>query len=70
MPSETVKKKSWTGKDVEVLGETYESGKPETMDRWRGKISTREEMLKYLKSGERYWYAEEGYGSEKRKTPA
>ena len=64
------KKQSWTGEEVEVLGETYESGKPEIKDEWRKKISTREEMLKYLKSGERYWYAEEGYGSEKRKTPA
>jgi len=69
MSSDKMKKKSWTGEDVEVLGETYETGKPELMDKWRQKLANREQMLKYLKSGERYWYGE-GYGSEKRKSPA
>ena len=67
--SETTKKKSWTGEDVEILGETYEDGKPETKHDWRKKLGDRETMLKYLKNGERYWYGE-GYGSEKRKNPA
>ncbi len=70
MSSETIKKKSWTGDDVEILGETFEEGKPDIKDDWRGKLSNREQMLKYLKSGERYWYSQEWYGSEKRKTPA
>ncbi len=69
MSSDKTKKKSWTGEDVEVLGETYETGKPDIKDEWRKKLGDREQMLKYLKSGERYWYGE-GYGSEKRKSPA
>ena len=59
-------------KKEEVLGPTYEPGKPEGEDlgRWRQKLESREETLKYLKTGERYWYSDEWYGSEKRKTPA
>jgi hypothetical protein len=70
MSSETIKKKSWTGDEVEILGETFDEGKPDTKDDWRGKFSNREQMLKYLRTGERYWYSDEWYGSEKRKTPA
>lgn len=55
---------------VEVLGETYEPGKPEEPGNWRKKLPTREEILKFIQTGERYWYSDEGYGSEKRKTPA
>ena len=57
---------------VEVLGATFETGKPEGEDsgKWRQKLGSREEKLKYLQNGERYWYGEEWYGSEKRKTPA
>ena len=68
-----IQKKSTPGrKEVEVLGETYEAGKPEGegMGRWRQKLASREEKLKYLESGERYWYGKEWFGSEKRKTPA
>ncbi len=59
-------------KKVEVLGETYEEGKPEgeEMGRWRQKLGSRADKLKYLQTGERYWYSEEWYGSEKRKNPA
>lgn len=39
-------------------------------DNWRKKLATREEMLKYLKTGERYWFSKDWYGSEKRKNPA
>jgi hypothetical protein len=58
--------------EVEVLGETYEEGRPEGEDlgRWRQKLASREEKLKYLENGERYWYGEEWFGSEKRKNPA
>jgi hypothetical protein len=70
MSSDLIKKKSHTGVDVEVIGPTYEPGKPEEKGDWRRRLGNRDAMLKYLKSGERYWYAEEGYGSEKRKTPA
>ena len=57
---------------VEMLGETYEAGKPEGEDlgRWRQKLMDREEKLKYLWAGERYWYGKDWYGSEKRKNPA
>jgi len=50
--------------------ETYEAGKPTGPSNWRNKLGNRKEMLKYLQTGERYWYSEEWYGSEKRRTPA
>ena len=68
-----VEEKSAPGRDkVEVLGETFEEGKPEGKDvgKWRQKLESREEKLKYLQSGERYWYGKDWYGSEKRKNPA
>jgi len=68
-----IEKKSAPGrKEVEVLGATYEEGKPEGEDagRWRQKLGSREEKLKYLETGERYWYSEDWFGSEKRKNPA
>jgi len=57
---------------VELLGETYEDGKPEgeELGRWRQKLENRAEKLKYLKTAERYWYGKDWFGSEKRKTPA
>ena len=68
-----VEEKSAPGRDkVKVLGATFEEGKPEgeEMGRWRQKLGSREEKLKYLQTGERYWYGKEWFGSEKRKTPA
>jgi len=69
-----VEEKSAPGRDkVEVLGATFEEGKPETggeEGKWRQKLGSREEKLKYLQTGERYWYGKEWFGSEKRKTPA
>ncbi len=68
-----VEKKSAPGrKEVEVLGATFEEGKPEGEDagKWRQKLGTRQEKLKYLQTGERYWYEKEWFGSEKRKNPA
>jgi len=55
-----------------VLGATFDEGRPEgeEMGRWRQKLSNREEKLKYLENGERYWYGKDWYGSEKRKNPA
>jgi hypothetical protein len=70
MSSDLIKKKSHTGEDVEVIGPNYEAGRPEGKGEWRDRMANRGEMLKYLETGERYWYAKEGYGSEKRKTPA
>ncbi len=67
-------KKAPGREEVEVLGETYEAGKPggENMGKWSHKLASREENLKYLKTGQRYFYspADEGFGSEKRKKPA
>ena len=68
-----VEEKSAPGRDkVEVLGATFEEGKPEGEDvgKWRQKLESREDKIKYLQSGERYWYGKDWYGSEKRKNPA
>ena len=60
----------WGG--VDVLGATFEKGRPESEEagRWRYKLGSRQEKLKYLENGERYWYGKEWFGSEKRKNPA
>jgi len=68
-----LEKKKAPGRDeVEVLGTTYEEGIPEGEEtgRWRQKLGSRAERLKYLQSAERYWYSDDWYGSERRKTPA
>ena len=68
-----VEKKSAPGREeVEVLGGTFEQGKPEgeELGKWRQKLVSRQEKLKYLQTGERYWYGKDWYGSEKRKNPA
>jgi len=68
-----VEKKSAPGREeVEVLGATFEEGKPEGEDagKWRQKLGTRQEKLKYLQTAERYWYEKEQLWDEKRKTPA
>ena len=68
-----VEKVKAPGRDeVELLGPTYEEGRPEgtAVGKWRQKLTSREEKLKYLHDGERYYYSDDWYGSEKRKTPA
>ena len=68
-----ISKQKAPGRDeVEVLGDTCEKGKPEGEDagKWRQKLESREEKLKYLENGERYWYGKDWFGSEKRKNPA
>jgi len=68
-----IEEKSAPGRDkVEVLGATFEGGKPdgEELGKWRQKLGSREEKLKYLQTAERYWYGKDWFGSEKRKTPA
>ena len=68
-----IEEKSAPGREkVEVLGATFEEGKPESkeMGKWRQKLGSREEKLKYLENGERYWFGKDWYGSEKRKNPA
>ncbi len=68
-----IEEKAAPGRDkVEVLGATFEPGKPEGEDagKWRQKLESRAEKLKYLETGERYWYGKEWFGSERRKNPA
>ena len=54
----------------EVREAHFDEGKPEGPDKWREKLDDRKKKLKYLETGERYWYAEEGFGSERRRTKA
>jgi hypothetical protein len=72
MAYKTVSKEAPGRGKVDILGETYETGKPqgEAAGRWRQKLENREEKMKYLKTGERYWYSDDWFGSEKRKNPA
>ena len=72
MATKGKKKSAPTKKGPEVLGATFEEGKPEDKElgKWRQKLESREEKLKYLETGERYWYGKEWYGSERRKNPA
>jgi len=68
-----IEKKSAPGRDeVDVLRATFDEGKPEgkELGKWRQKLDSRKEKLKYLQTGERYWYGEDWYGSEKRRNPA
>lgn len=69
----TIKKKRFDGTEVEILGETYEEGCCGREDKyqWIQRLSDdRRELLRFLETGLRYWYSDEWYGSEKRKTPA
>lgn len=63
-------KELFNGQKVKVLGATFEPGKPSEPLRWRHKDQTRQELLKFLESSQRYWYSDEWYGSERRKNPA
>lgn len=62
-------KKAKDSKSGAVLGPTYEPGKPDAPLRWQQRLRTREDALKYLQNGLRYWYGK-GHGSERRKTEA
>ena len=72
MEYKVVKKKAPGRGEVEILAETYEEGLPvgEDAGKWRQKLESREDKLNYLRSGERYWYSDDWFGSEKRKNPA
>ena len=72
MEYEITEKKAPGREKIKVLGATFEKGKPqgEACGRWRYKLRSREERLRYLETGERYWYSKEWYGSEKRKNRA
>ncbi|OGO30970.1 MAG: hypothetical protein A2Z29_01090 [Chloroflexi bacterium RBG_16_56_11] len=72
MAYKTVKKDAPGRGKVDILAETYESGRPEGegAGKWRQKLESRDEKMKYLQTGERYWYSDDWFGSEKRKKPA
>jgi len=72
MEYKSTKKEAPGRGEVEILAETYEEGLPvgEDAGKWRQKLESREEKLNYLRSGERYWYSDDWFGSEKRKNPA
>ena len=73
MGETTIKKKRFDGSEVEILGETYEQGEQCQGDKynWTEKVGDdKDKIMKFLESGLRYWYSDEWYGSEKRKTPA
>jgi hypothetical protein len=72
MEYKVVKKEAPGRGQVEILAETYDDGLPvgEAAGKWRQKLESRQEKLNYLKSGERYWYSDDWFGSEKRKNPA
>ncbi len=70
MTQEKLKKvRNKEGKDVEILDCILENGKPDGAYNWRRMFIDRKLMLRYLSTGERYWYGE-SFGSEKRKNPA
>ena len=66
----TKKEKPKSAENKTVLGETYEPGVPQDTLDWRKKFANRDQMLTYLKTGERYWFSKDWFGSEKRKKPA
>jgi len=68
--AEKIKKTKYDGEEVEILGATYEDGKPEERATWRTKLRDRKEMMNYLRTGERYWFSDDWYGSERRKKKA
>jgi hypothetical protein len=69
---EIQKKKAPGREEVEILGSTFEEGKPggENMGKWSQKLTTRAETIKYLQTGQRYFFSQDWFGSERRKTPA
>jgi hypothetical protein len=63
-------KEDFEGKKVKVLGPTFEEGKPDTTVDWRVKLTSRDDVVGYIRTALRYWYSSEWYGSEKRKQEA
>ncbi len=73
MGDSTIKKKRFDGTEVEILGETYEAGESQQGDKhnWIDQLGDdKGEIIKFLKTGLRYWYSDDWFGSEKRKNPA
>jgi len=55
---ETIKKKRFDGSEVEILGETYEEGSTGQGDKdnWQDKLDDRDDIIKFLETGLRYWW--------------
>ncbi len=73
MGEATIKKQRFDGTEVEILGETYASGTHAVGEKynWQERLGGDPgEVMKFLKSGLRYWYSDDWFGSEKRKNPA
>lgn len=73
MGDEKITKERFDGTQVEILGATYEAGPTHDGEKydWISRVgSERQDLLKFLKTGLRYWYSGEWFGSEKRKNPA
>jgi hypothetical protein len=73
MGENKITKERFDGTQVEVLGETYDPGSPTEGDKydWSSRVGQdRAELLRFLKTGLRYWYSNDWFGSEKRKNPA
>ncbi len=70
--ADKVERELYDGSKVEILGDQCEPGSATEPFNWRLSMTAREEQVKYLKNGERYFYCdqEEWFGSETRKTPA
>ncbi len=61
------------GRKVKVLTDTFEPGATIPQKEkitWRSRLMNRDWKLRYLETGERYWFSKSWYGSEKRKNPA
>ena len=71
--AKTIKKERFDGTQVEILGETYEPGATAQGEKynWEERLGeNKDDILKFLKTGLRYWYSNDWFGSEKRKKPA
>jgi hypothetical protein len=68
-----IKKERFDGTQVEVLGETYDPGQTAMGAKynWEERLGgDQKDLVMFLKTGLRYWYSNDWFGSEKRKNPA
>lgn len=69
-------KERFDGEKVKILVTDYVQGKDEDRYQWRSNIPEinvaegEVSIKKYLTTAERYFYSQDWFGSEKRKTPA
>jgi hypothetical protein len=68
-----IKKERFDGTQVEILGETYDPGQTSIGEKynWEERLGgDQKDLMMFLKTGLRYWYSKDWFGSEKRKNPA